>query len=119
MNQQVVTQRPLTREEYDLTRWMLEHGVPGAKDFLLQLEKASATTLRCPCGCASFDLSIEGHESPSGPMRILADFVFGGDTDLCGIFVWEQNGALAGVEVSGYAVGAPQPLHSRVKSFSL
>jgi hypothetical protein len=74
--------RPLTPDEEQLIRWMLEHGAPEAQAFLSQLEKAKATAWRCPCGCASINLSIDGLPVPSGGLHILADFIFGADDDL-------------------------------------
>lgn len=58
---------------------------------------------RCRCGCASINLSIEGLPEPSGGMHILADFIFGTDEKLSGIFVWEQSGVLTIRVVSEWA----------------
>lgn len=43
-------------------------------------------------------------------MQILADFVYGGEDDLCGAFVFAEGGVLAGLEVYGLAVDAPKEL---------
>lgn len=94
--------RPLTDAEEHLIRWMLEHATPEARTFLPQLEKAQVTPWRCTCGCASIDLLIEGFPEPSGELHRLADFIFGSDEDLSGIFVFERNGVLAGLEVYGF-----------------
>src|SRR5208283_5229999 len=102
--------RTLTPDEELLIRWMLEHGTPAAKAFLSQLEKAKATAWRCPCGCASVNLSIDGLPEPSGGLHILADFVFGTDEDLSGAFAFERSGVLAGLEVYGLAGEAPKTL---------
>lgn len=91
---------------------MLEHGNQDASQFLTQLERAKVLPTRCPCGCASIDFSIGGQPKPSGPLRPIADFVFGGDADLSGIFVFEQAGVLAGLEVYGLAGDAPKSLPS-------
>jgi hypothetical protein len=40
----------------------------------------------------------------------LADFVFGTDADLSGVFVFEKSGILAGLEVYGLATEAPKTL---------
>jgi hypothetical protein len=104
--------RQLTPAEEQLIRWMLEHGNPEARAFLPQLEKAQVTPNRCPCGCASIDLSIDGFPEPSGGIHVLADFVFGADDDLKGIFVFEKSGVLAGLEVYGLANDAPKTLPS-------
>ncbi len=45
-------------------------------------------------------------------MHVLADFIFGTDEELRGIFVWEQGGVLAGLEVYGLAGDAPKTLPS-------
>lgn len=112
--------RPLTPNESHLIRWMLENGIPEAQAFLPQLEKANATSWRCPCGCASVNLSIDGRPEPSGGLHILADFVFGTDADLSGIFVFEKSGVLAGLEVYGLATEAPKtlPLPAALRPFA-
>jgi hypothetical protein len=104
--------RQLTSAEEQLVLWMLQHGKPEALAFLPQLERARVTPNGCPCGCASIDLSIDGLPDPSGGLRVLADFVFGSDSDLSGIFVFEKNGVLAGLEVYGLAGDAPKTLPS-------
>ena len=102
--------RPLTNSEAQLVRWMLEHGEPEAAAFLPQLAEASVTPWHCPCGCASIKFAIQGHPEPKGGMHPLAEFVFGSEQDLSGIFVYEQSGLLSGVEVYGLAGEAPKSL---------
>ena len=104
--------RELTSEERHLVRWMLEHGEADARMFLPQLERAQVLPTRCPCGCASIDFSIEGLPKPEGGLRPIADFVFGTGGELSGIFVFEQSGVLAGLEVYGLAGDAPRTLPS-------
>src|SRR6476661_741905 len=102
--------RPLTDAEYRLARWMLEHGTPAASGFLSQLEAAEVTPWRCECGCASLDLAIRGYDKPESGMNLLADFVIG-DNDLAGIFIYECQGVLSGIEVYGMAaLEAPKSL---------
>ena len=103
-------ERPLTSDERQLIRSMLEHGSPEAQAFLSQLEKAKATPWQCRCGCASINLAIDNLPEPSGGLHILADFVFGSDADLSGVFVFERSGLLAGLEVYGLAGEAPKKL---------
>ncbi len=52
---------------------------------------------------------VEGRTAPPG-VHVIADFVFGSESDLCGIFVFENEGILSGIEVFGYAVDAPKTL---------
>lgn len=102
-----VSIRPLTQQEYELARWMLEYGGPEAQQFLQQLSIATATTWRCPCGCPSFNFKIDGmSEAPPG-VNLLGDYVFGNEKELAGIFIFESGGVLSGVEV--YALAAEPP----------
>lgn len=94
--------RPLTNEERELARWMLEFGGPDASAFLTELQHARVVS-RCPCGCASIDFEVEGLPRPSGGLRILGDFVWGDENDLYGVFIFECSGVLAGIEVYGLA----------------
>jgi hypothetical protein len=88
---------------------MLEHGNDEASLLLPQLELARATSWRCPCGCASFNLVLAGRKpSAENQMSIVADFVFGPDDQPNGIFIFEKGGLLAGLEVWGLAGDAPK-----------
>jgi len=92
--------RPLTVRENTLTRWLLEHGIPEAADYLQQLERARVAS-RCYCGCASINFAISGVVPPPGDgITILADYEWqapGGE--MFGVFVFERGGLLAGMEV--------------------
>ena len=104
----------LTEAEYTLARWMLEHGQAGARSYLAQLQEAEATTWKCPCGCASYNLRVRGMpEAPTG-VGILGDFMFGDEDNLAGIFIFQSGGILSGVEVYGMASEAPDTLPSPV-----
>jgi hypothetical protein len=103
--------RSLSADEHQLIAWMLEHGNREAALLLPQLAVARATSWRCPCGCASFNLVVEGQPPiVTGQMRIVADFIFGPDDHPSGIFLFEKSGVLAGLEVYGLAGDAPKSL---------
>ena len=102
--------RPLTSEAYVLVRWMLEHGLPEAALFIPQVDLATVTPWRCPSGCASINFRIQGHAAPPPGVHPIADFVFGDESNLSGIFVFEKDGVLAGLEVYGLAGEAPKSL---------
>lgn len=99
----VSVDRPLTQEEYELVRWILENGAAEGRNFLNQLEKARVIAL-CGCGCASIDFSIDGTPRPYGPLQILGEFSFGSEKDQnCSeVFVFAVDGVLAGLEVVEY-----------------
>lgn len=94
-----VATRALTREERRLAAWMLEHGLPEARDYLPQLESAAATLWRCPCGCASLNLKVADQpEAPPG-VHVLGDFIFGTPDQLSGAFIYASAGILSGLEI--------------------
>jgi hypothetical protein len=105
-----MSDRELTDHERRLVRWMLEHGTPEAAAFLPQLEHAEVTPWRCPCGCASINFRIRGMPTPPPGVHPIADFVFGEQDSLSGIFVFEKDGVLSGLEVYGLAGDAPKLL---------
>ena len=92
--------RVLTIAEAALVRWLLEHGIPQAADYLPQLDRVRVVS-RCYCGCASVNFAINDVVPPFGDsISILADYEWqavGGE--LFGVFVFERGGLLAGLEV--------------------
>ena len=115
---QILVDRALTSEEQTLTRWIIEHGVQDANEFLDQLDRARVCEL-CFCGCTSINFKIGGMPNPGGGLGILGDFIFGENDTRCGIFVFEQGGVLAGLEVYGLAGDAPDflPNKSDLRNF--
>ena len=102
--------RQLTEHERRLVRWMLEHGSPEAAAFLPQLDEAEATPWKCDCGCASINFQIRGRPKAPPGVHPIADFVFGDDETLSGIFVYESGGIMSGLEVYGLSGDAPKSL---------
>lgn len=89
---------------------MLEHGFAEAKGFLAQLAMAEVTPWQCRCGCASINFRIKGHPAAPPGVHVIADFIFGEEENLSGIFVFESGGILSGLEVYGLAGDAPRTL---------
>lgn len=112
--------RELTDHERRLIRWMLQHGCPEAPEFLSQLELAEVTPWQCPCGCASINFRIRGKPAPPPGVHPIAQFEFGEEDKLSGIFVFEKDGILAGLEVYGLTGDAPNylPEPEVLRSFS-
>lgn len=101
--------RPLTIEEWQLIEWMLKNSGREGTRFLNQLAKARVRSL-CPCGCASINLAVNGLPPAPPGVHVLADFLFGDESNLSGIFVFESDGILSGLEVYGLAADAPRSL---------
>jgi hypothetical protein len=113
--------RPLTDHERALALWMLEHGKPEALQYIEQLVGAEVTSWRCVCGCASFNFKITGKpEAPAG-VSILGDYVVGEADESFGIFIYQSDGILSGVEVYSLAADAaralPEPDQLRPANF--
>lgn len=104
------TNRPLSAAELSLARWMLEHGRPEAREFFEQLELAEITPWQCSCGCASVNFQIKGRQPARRGVRVLGEFFFGPNDEPAGIFIFESEGVLSGIEVYGLAADAPKEL---------
>jgi len=101
--------RQLTNEEFDLAKFMLEASGKSAAPFIRQLDSAQALSTKCPCGCASFDLLINGENSDrSIGISVIGDFTFDSKNEKYGAFIFECEGRLAGVEVYGLTGDAPK-----------
>jgi hypothetical protein len=97
---EIAEERGLSPEETSLLVWMLEHAGPQAANYLSQVKNARVWS-RCCCGCASINLEIGAVRPSIGDgMQIVADFEYRTDEGhLCGAFVFENGGLLAGLEV--------------------
>jgi hypothetical protein len=58
----------------------------------------------------SINFRILGKPAPPPGVHPIADFVFGDQDPLSGIFVFEKDGILSGLEVYGLAGEAPKSL---------
>jgi hypothetical protein len=104
---------------------MLENGQYGTSVLIEQLSNAVVSSV-CPCGCASFDLHVDGYPRSAEPgISIVADFMWDdADGNEMGIFVFTRGGVLAGVEVSDYtgsgdALTLPDPRNLRPSDVNL
>jgi hypothetical protein len=112
--------RPLSAGEQTLVRWMLERGTVTSARFLSQLPDARVVS-RCHCGCASVDFSVKGVVPPPGDgIGIIADFEYRtAEGYLCGAFVFERGGLLAGLEVwsvDGLTIPSALPAVEQLRS---
>jgi hypothetical protein len=91
--------RELTMAEYELVRWLLEHGNEGAGAFLHQLKMARVAS-RCRCGCASVNFSIAGEISSETSFKVLSDYEWTSvEGHLFGIFVFAKGNLLSDLDV--------------------
>ncbi len=102
--------RPLSAKEQRLANWMLENGNPGATQFLSQLADAEVTPWHCPCGCASINFKIKGRPPAPSGVHVVGDFLIVNGSELSGIFIYESEGILGGIDVHGLSGDAPAEL---------
>jgi hypothetical protein len=112
--------RELTPREREVGEWLLTHAAiteEQRRRFLAHLLRAKVIR-ECQCGCASIDFGIADLPVPKGGLRILGDFVCGENED--GIFIFEKENVLAGIEVYQMASAAPRkelPSPSKIHAF--
>ncbi|MGA7244161.1 MAG: hypothetical protein WBX19_13305 [Terracidiphilus sp.] len=102
--------RPLSKEEFELLRWMFEHGSEDLRTFEPQLAGIVAARW-CDCGCPSIRLEVaEG--APLGRdigERIIGDFE--GKTprgELVGVLLFQRGGKLELLEVYSWDAQLPR-----------
>lgn len=87
--------RELDAREMRLLRWLLENGIPEAKEHLSGLDTVKVVS-KCACGCPSINFTDEW----GGGMTTLADYQFDDPNGgLAGVFAFEYKGKLAGIDV--------------------
>jgi hypothetical protein len=93
--------RALRSEEFELLRWMLEHGFDDLRSFLPQIDGIRAAR-SCACGCPSIRLEV-AESAPLGSERgerVVGDF--SGETargELVGALLFQSAGKLTELEV--------------------
>jgi hypothetical protein len=99
--------RPLTAEELEVLRWVLEHGGKAAQSFLPQLEGIRAVRW-CDCGCPSIRLITR----PDGPKvdgklgNIVCDFDGATHEDeKAGVLLFQRDGRLDLMEIYSLDAG--------------
>lgn len=99
--------RPLSSEELELLRWILENGGEAARSFLPQLEGIRAVRW-CHCGCPSIRLLTEpdAPEAEHRADKIVCD-VFGTtpENEKAGIFLFQKDGRLDLMEIYSLDAG--------------
>jgi hypothetical protein len=91
--------RRLSPRETEVAQWLIANGEASEEEkhvYLDQLERAMVVR-RCPCGCASIDFAIDGHESAETGIVPFGDFVT--PESRHGIFVFSRADLLAGIEI--------------------
>jgi len=98
--------RPLTDHERALLEWLLQNGTPEAKTYLPQVPHVTVVS-RCPCGCPSIDLAVNGQTSTApveSPATVLADIQSTSPEGIpVGLLVFARAGLLDKLEIYPYS----------------
>jgi hypothetical protein len=99
-NQPIPDIRPLTHHERALLKWLLQHGTPEAKTYLPQLPHVTVIS-RCPCGCPTIDLAVNGQTAPiETTATVLADIQATSPEGIpVGILLFARQGLLDTLEI--------------------
>ncbi len=100
--------RPLTGEERDLIRWLIEHSfVKNASELLPQIDRLSVVA-KCDCGCPTIDFALDSEPVERKGEQCISDW----DAEVNGmpdyVQFWRSNDRISTLEVGSYP-GTNQP----------
>jgi hypothetical protein len=99
--------RPLTQNERNLIRWLLEHSNSNVDHLLSQLDRLSVVE-KCTCGCPTVYFAVDGEPTSRKGERLIADYLAEVDGDGVGVMLFETKGKLSSLEVYSLA-GSEKP----------
>lgn len=102
--------RPLTAEERNVLSFLLGADFPGVEELREQVNVA-VVDWRCPCGCASFEVSVDtkaaGPADSYEPIPVEAQSREIGPNGPFQLLLWVREGWLDGVEIVYFANEVP------------
>jgi hypothetical protein len=99
--------RPITEQEGQLLKWLLEHGAPGADQFISQVDSLTVIS-KCRCGCPTVNFALHGKSVLSENKHILADYLAEVEGQDVGVILFQRDGRLSSLEVYSQA-GTDKP----------
>jgi hypothetical protein len=91
--------RPLTQNERDLIRWLIEHSfVKDASRLLPQIDRLSVAT-KCNCGCPTIDFALDGEPVARKGEQLVSDWIAEVDGMPVGVMLWQTNDRISTLEV--------------------
>lgn len=95
----ITIDRPLTEQEYAISKWLLLNATPPATAFLPQLDVARVTG-HCSCGCPTADLTLPEGTSKAEPRdNPIGDAVGEVNGKMVGVMLLQRDGYLRCLEV--------------------
>jgi hypothetical protein len=90
--------RPLTQQEQDLVRWLIEHSHLDASHLLPQIDRLRVAW-RCNCGCPTIDFALDGEPVGSKSEQLVSDWLADVEGMPVGVMLWQANGGISTLEV--------------------
>jgi hypothetical protein len=106
-NSSQALKRPITEQEGQLIKWLLEHGAPGSNQFISQVDSLIVSS-KCGCGCPTVNFVRQGECVESDNKHILADYLATVDGRDVGVILFQRQGRLSSLEVYSLA-GTDKP----------
>jgi hypothetical protein len=90
--------RPVSPQEANLIRWLVEHGDPAALHLLGQVNDLEVVS-RCNCGCPTVYFALKGSPTSRKGERNVSDWLARMDDELFGVMLFEVDGQISSLEV--------------------
>jgi hypothetical protein len=90
--------RPLSPQERDLVRWLIEHSHIDAGHLLPQIDRMTVAG-KCNCGCPTIYFALDGESVTRKGEQLISDWIAKVDGDLVGVMLFQTNGQISSMEV--------------------
>ena len=90
--------RPLTQQEGDLVRWLVEHSHIDASHSLPQIDRLSVAW-RCNCGCPIIDFALDREPVGSKGEKLVSDWIAEVAGMPVGVMLWQKDYRISTLEV--------------------
>jgi hypothetical protein len=102
-----VVQRPLTEQECDLVRWLIEHSHLDSSRLLSQIERLSVAE-KCSCGCPTVYFALDGVPVTRKGEQLISDWRAEVDGNGVGVMLFQTDDGVSSLQVYSIA-GTDKP----------
>jgi hypothetical protein len=94
--------RPITQQESEIVRWLLDHGDPRYFHLASQIDSLRVIS-KCTCGCPTVDFALKSGETSRKGGGPVSDNLATVDDQLVGVMLFACNDSLSSLEVYSMA----------------
>jgi hypothetical protein len=99
--------RPLTQQEREVVRWLIENAHRDVGDLSSQIERLTVAG-KCKCGCPTVDFALDGVPVERKGEQLISDWLAEVDGEQVGVMLFQTNGKISTLEVYSLA-GSDKP----------